>query len=332
MMQKSIVFFLIALVFLGINSCRPSDNSYYNINKLKAVVAVFQNSDLITNGIASQQFPLRLTTSTTPCTNTKFYLLATSPTAEIPSLTINSIVVFPIGNNYLSNGGGARGVSAGTKGPSVDPTFFFTSATPTVTFLQTTPFRLTVFEFSVNCALNLTESKLNSFIAQVKDIPGFQMSYTVSSNSSSETGFYSFYFLPEPDAAWWNSASTLAGMTASLDKITQIKNGLAVTNNPVQITNITPTSNSTVAGEGEVSINANIINPAPPAQRASNSLFKSKTRVQWYVTSGTINLDTASSTTWNPSVGSGNTVGGFVVVRDLLGGIDFKILGPLTTK
>jgi hypothetical protein len=54
--------------------------------------------------------------------------------------------------------------------------------------------------------------------------------------------------------------------------------------------------------------------------------------VQWYVTSGNLNLDTSASTTWNPGVGSGNSTGGFVIVRDLLGGVDFKILGPFTTQ
>ena len=327
------ILFSVTLFFLYfiINSCSPTDNNYYVINKVRIVAAVFQNSSLASvnsfSGTSTQQFPVRLTSSTNSCATTHFYLVALSPTSEVPTLTINSITAFAIGNNYLSNGGGARGVSAGVSGTSVaSSTFFSSSATTTV---QTTPFRLTVFDYTVNCA-NLTTTNLNYYMTQAKDIPGFQISYKANSGTSSDNGFYSFYFLPEPTDTWWTSTTFPAN--ADSNKVTKIKNGLAVTNNPLLITSISPANNSTVSGNS-VSLNVNLNSPTVPSPRdPNNSLYTPSSRVQWYVSTGSINLDTSSSTTWNPGVGSGNTVGGLVVVRDLLGGVDLKILGPFTTQ
>lgn len=332
--QTRVKFIILLFIYFLFNSCSPTDNNYYVINKVRVVGVLFQNSALVSGsslvGTATQQFPVRLTSSASSCTNTHFYLATISPTAEIPTLTINSIVLYGIGNNYLSSGGGARGVSAGMTGTSIASTFFFTSATPVTTTVQTSPYRLTVFDFTVNCA-NLTTTNLNSYMNQVSDIPGFQLSYTVNSSASSDKGFYSFYFLPEPTDTWWTTASFPTAVSS--DKISQIKNGLAVTNNPILINSLTPTSNSTVSGGNDVNITVNLSSPSVPSPRdPNNPLFANKTRVQWYVTNGSINLDTASSTTWNPGVGSGNTIGGIVVVRDLLGGVDLKILGPLTTQ
>lgn len=327
------IFFIVTLLFVYLmtNSCSPTDNNYYVINKVRVVAAVFQNSALVSgnsiSGTSTQQFPVRLTSSTNSCTNTHFYLVTISPTSEIPTLTINSITAYPIGNNYLSNGGGARGVSAGTTGTSVSSSTFFSSSTTTT--VQTSPFRLTVFDYTVNCT-NLNTTNLNTYMSNAKDIPGFQISYTANSGVSSDNGFYSFYFLPEPTDSWWTS--TTFPTNANSSKVTQIKNGLAVTNNPLLINSISPSSNSSVSGSS-VSININLNSPSVPSPRdPNNSLYTPSSRVQWYVSTGSINLDTASSTTWNPGVGSGNTVGGLVVVRDLLGGVDLKILGPFTTQ
>ncbi|WGL59953.1 hypothetical protein QEJ31_15580 [Pigmentibacter sp. JX0631] len=329
--RKNLFFVTLFFFYSIINSCSPTDNNYYVINKVRVVAAVFQNSALVSGssfaGTSTQQFPVRLTSSTNSCSSTHFYLVAISPTSEVPTLTINSITAFAIGNNYLSNGGGARGTSAGTSGTSVASSSFFNSSTTTT--VQTSPFRLTIFDFPVNCA-NLTTTNLNSYMSQAKDIPGFQISYTVSSSSSSDNGFYSFYFLPEPTDTWWTS--TTFPTNADSNKVTQIKNGLAVTNNPLLITSISPASNSLVSGSN-VNLNINLNSPTVPSPRdPNNSLYTPSSRVQWYVSTGSINLDTASSTTWNPGVGSGNTVGGLVVVRDLLGGVDLKILGPFTTQ
>lgn len=334
-MFKKINYSFIFLFFsiLLINGCSEPDSNYYVINKVRVVATLFQNSSFISGSTISststQQYPVRLTSSTSSCSTTHFYIVAISPTAETPTITINGIVLFAIGNNYLSGGAGSRGVSAGTTGTNVASSFFFNPTTPTTTVVQTTPYRLTVFDYTVNCS-NLTTTNLTSYTNQVGDIPGFQLSYTVTSGVSTDLGFYSFYFLPEPTDTWWTTNSFPSAVTSS--KVTQIKNGLAVTNNPIQISSVTPTGSS-ISGGNSSTVTANITVPAIPALRdSSNSIFSAKTRVQWYVSSGNLNLDTASSTTWNPSVGSGNSAGGFVVVRDLLGGIDFKILGPFTTQ
>ena len=332
MFKKTNYFYFFSIfVILLMNSCSDTDNSYYRINKVRVVASLFQNSTVFPSGITSntstQQFPLRLTNSSTSCATTHFYIVAISPTSETPTITINGIVLFAIGGNYLSGGAGACGVSAGTTGTNIASSFFFSSSTSTA--IQTTPFRVTLFDYTVNCS-NLTETNLTSYMNQVGDIPGFQLSYTVNTGSSSDQGFYSFYFLPDPTASWWSSTSFPSAVSSS--KKTSIQNGLAVTNNPIQISSISPTG-STISGGNDNSINANITIPSIPSPRdSSNSIFSAKSRVQWYVTSGNLNLDTSASTTWNPSVGSGNSAGGFVIVRDLLGGVDFKILGPFTTQ
>ncbi len=324
---NQLIFYAISSVFFIIG-CSKADSNYYTINKARVVAALFQNSALLSGnniaGTSSQQFPLRLN-----CGSTHFYLVALSPTNEIPTITFNSIVLFALGNNYLSDGGGSRGVQAGISGLNISASNFFNPLTPTTTFIQTVPYRVTVFDYTVNCA-NLTIANLNSFMNQIGDIPGFQLSYTASSGITNDQGFYSFYFLPVPTDAWWSTASFPTAVSSA--KIAQVQNGLAVTNNPIQITGVLPNGNN-ILGNSGTNIMANLSFPSIPSPRdPNNSLYSTRPRLQWYITNGNLDLDTSSSTSWNPGLASGNTVGGFVVVRDLLGGVDFKLLGPFTTQ
>ncbi|RDB36051.1 MAG: hypothetical protein DCC88_07095 [Spirobacillus cienkowskii] len=314
------------LFFVG---CNDGNNEYYVINKVRVVAGVFQDSTLISGGntltnTSTQQFPLR-----TGCATTHFYLLVVSPTAETPTVTLNSIKGFPIGNNYLSGGGGARGVSPGQGSAVTLANFLSPASTPSVT-IQSAPFRLTVFDYVVNCA-HLSTTNLNSYLNLAKDVPGFQLNYTASSAVSSDNGFYSFYFLPDSSDGWWATAPLTTWVSAS--KIAQIKSGLAITNNPIQISSVAPASSATIPANEETNITANLTFPTVPSGRdPNNTLFNYKVRLQWYVSSGELKLDTANNTNWNPKSSAGSSVGGFVVVRDLLGGIDFKLLGPFTTQ
>lgn len=326
--KNQFIFYAIFSIFF-VNGCNNIDDNYYLINKVKVVAVLFQNNASLSAGTSSQQFPLRLTSSIVSCATTHFFIVAISPTNEIPTISIKNIILFALGNNYLSGGAGSRGVSAGTSGPNIAASNFFSSLSPTITYSQTTPFRITVFDYPVNCA-NLTTLNLNSYMNQIGDIPGFQLNYIVSTPVSSDQGFYSFYFLPESTDSWWSTTSFPSSV--SLTKKNQVQNGLAVTNNPVQIISVLP-NGSNVSGNSGMNISANISSPSIPFPRDSNNpIFNSKMRVQWYVTNGNLNLDTASSTSWNPGVGSNSSVGGFVIVRDLLGGVDFKVLGPFTTQ
>jgi hypothetical protein len=315
---------------LFIAGCNDANNEYYAINKVRVVAGVFQDSTLISGGntltnTSTQQFPLR-----TGCPSTKFYLLVVSPTAETPTVTLNSIKGFPIGNNYLSGGGGARGVSPGQGSAVTLSNFLSPASTPSVT-IQSTPFRLTVFAYDVNCT-HLTTANLDNYINLAKDIPGFQINYTASSGVSSDNGFYSFYFLPDSSNGWWTTSTQLTTWV-SASKIAQIKSGLAITNNPIQISSVAPASSATIPANEETNIIANLTFPTVPSGRdPNNTLFNYKVRLQWYVSSGELKLDTANNTNWNPKSSAGSSVGGFVVVRDLLGGIDFKLLGPFTTQ
>ncbi len=325
-------FYAIVAIFF-IFACSNPDSNYYTINKVRVVATLFQNNALISGnniaGTSSQQFPLRLISSTVSCSTSHFYLIAISPTNEIPTITINRIVLFALGNNYLSNGGGSRGVQAGINGPNISALNFFTSLSPTTTFIQTIPYRVTVFDYLVNCA-NLTIANLNSFMNQIGDIPGFQLSFTASTGTTNDQGFYSFYFLPEPTDAWWSTASFPAAVSSV--KMAKVQNGLAVTNNPVQITGVLPNGNS-ILGNSATNIMANLSSPSIPSPRnPNNALYNPKLRLQWYVTNGNLDLDISNSTNWSPGLAAGNNVGGFVVVRDLLGGVDFKLLGPFAIQ
>ncbi|APJ03824.1 hypothetical protein [Silvanigrella aquatica] len=322
-------FLIRSLLFMVfINGCSGADNNYYQINKVRVVASLVQSANVF-SGTASQQFPIRINNS--GCTSAQqLNIVVISPTNETPSLTMNNIILFALGNNYLSGGGGARGVAAGTTGISYTPsTFLQPAAVNPITAVQTTPFRITVFRYDVQCIVTTT-NLINNYMAGVSDFPGFQMNYTVSSAISSDQGEYSFYFLPDPTDSWWSTSNTPSYISSS--KWSQVQKGLAVTNNPIQITSVTPSS-STISGRFQSTITANLNSPSIPSPRDStNPIYAYGQRVQWYVSSGNLNLDTASSTTWNPSVSSGTTVGGFVVVRDLLGGVDFKILGPFTAQ
>ena len=326
-----LIFYTVLSIFFI--CCSNVDNNYYTINKVRVVAALFQNSALLSGnsiaGTSSQQFPLRLTTSTVSCSTTHFYLVAISPSNEIPTITFNSIVLFALGNNYLSGGGGARGVQAGTSGPNISASIFFSSLTPTITYIQKNPYRITVFDYPINCA-NLTTSNLNSYMNQIGDIPGFQLSYSANTGISSDQGFYSFYFLPEPTDSWWSTTSFPSAVPTA--KMVQVQNGLAVTNIPIQITSVLP-NGSFIPGNSSTNIVANLSTPTIPSPRdPNNSIYNAELRVQWYVNAGNLDLDTANSTFWNPGLGAGASVGGFFVVRDLLGGVDFKVLGPFTTQ
>jgi hypothetical protein len=326
------LFYVVPSIFFMIG-CNNADNNYYSINKVRVVAAVFQNNALLSgnsiSGTSSQQFPLRLTSSTVSCATTHFYLVTVSPTNETPTITLNSIVLFALGNNYLSGGGGSRGVQAGTSGPNIAASNFFSSVNPTITSIQITPYRVTVFDYPVNCS-NLTTTNLNSYMGQIGDIPGFQLSYSANTGVSNDQGFYSFYFLPEPTDSWWSTTSFPSSVPSA--KMTQVQNGLAVTNTPIQITGVLP-NGSNIPGNSGTNIIANLSSQSIPSPRdPNNSIYNPELRLQWYVTSGNLDLDTSNSTSWNPGVGVGNNVGGFVVVRDLLGGVDFKVLGPFTTQ
>ncbi len=324
---------LVILVFAGsvLFGCQGPESSYFQIRKTRAVAAVFQNSPLVSgsglllDSTASQQFPLRLRTSSTSCANTHLYFVVLSPSNEIPALSFQKITVFPLGSLYLSHGGGARGAPFGTQGKSVAVTDFFGNLR--INTVQTDPFRVTVFDYQVMCDY-LTLSNLESFINRIQDIPGFLLNYTASSLQSQDQGFFSFYFLPEPTDVWWNAPP--APLSLNMDRTDKIKNGLAVTNNPLQITGLMPNGNQ-VFGQQENALTLSLNSPVLPPQRNSQ-LFQPRQRIQWYVSHGNLLLDTAAQTRWNPDQGPQIRVGGFVVVRDLLGGIDFKLLGPFATQ
>ncbi|KAB8033428.1 hypothetical protein [Fluviispira multicolorata] len=331
MLKYFLVLLKCIFIIIFLVTCKKPDQTYYTINQVRAVGVVVQTSALSTGAnnfqsTSSQQFPIRPNCS---AGSTEFDIVVISPTNEIPTLTINNLKLLPIGNYYLASGGGSRGLPNGTNGTSIAMTNIFTSATATPTTVFTSPYRLTVFKYIVDCA-NIGTNLSNSF-TQISDIPAFQLSYTVSSGTSSDQGFYTFYTLPDNNDSFWNTSPV--NVTLSSNKISSLTTGLAITNNPIQFSSISPAANSVLNGNSSSSISVGVTIPSVPFPRdPNNTNFQAKTRIQWYVTNGSLSLDTSSSTDWNPESNAGTTVGGFVVVRDLLGGVDFKVFGPFTTQ
>ncbi|BBH53268.1 hypothetical protein [Fluviispira sanaruensis] len=327
-MKRIFSLFILLIFFI---SCKKPDSTYYTINQVRVVAALFQTSALVTgttiNGTSTQQFPMRPNET---CTGApEFNIVVISPTSEIPTLTINSLKVAGIGYYYLAKGGGGRGLPNGTKGTSLPLTTFFSSATPATTTIMTSPFRLTVFTFTAAC-VNFNNANLTTNLETVNDIPAFMINYSVTSGVSTDQGFYTFYYLPLKTDSWWSSAAVTSSVSS---KISSITSGLAVTNSPSQFGTLSPIASSTINANSGNAISAPVTIPNVPTGRdANSSLFQASTRIQWYVTSGSLDLDTAAITTWNPETTAGTSVGGLVVVRDLLGGVDFKIFGPFTTQ
>ncbi|WP_186644597.1 hypothetical protein [Fluviispira vulneris] len=324
-------FLSIFFIILFISSCKKPDSTYYTINQVRVVAVLMQSTAPFTgttSQTSTQQMPNR-----PGCTATDLYFVVISPTNETPTMTIDSLKIAPIGFYYLAKGGGGRGLPNGISGTSLSLSAVFTggSSTPTTTTnVLTSPFRLTVFTYPLNCAA-LTVGNLQANVTQVKDIPAFMINYTATSGVSSDKGFYTFYFLPTKGDAFWSSTDVEA--VTSQAKRDSIQNGLAVTNNPSQFGTLSPIANSTINANSDNTISAPVTIPSVPTGRdANSSLFQASTRIQWYVSSGSLDLDTASTTTWNPETTAGTSVGGVVVVRDLLGGVDFKIFGPFTTQ
>jgi hypothetical protein len=299
-------------LFLGILaafvslSCGEETKKVYLLEETRVVAMQFlkdPGGTTSTSGCAAdayvQQFPLR------PGDNMFLRIVVLSPEGDDPAFQLTGVTQFV--------GVGAR---SGARGPdrldnvtaSVQNLFQFTEAPTLACVRQTTP--IVVKEFVYTFTVPGID-KLTQVFAQSGGIPYFTLNYKGTGKSRTDTGFLTFPVFPNPgDDGVWNSLKT----NGATDVEIALLKKQAQTNTPPKIESI-DVANPALSSGSENDIEVKIA--------GDDNDEGAKSRVQWYVSKGKINNVRSAKIKWKPDFAG--KVSAVAVVRDLQGGVDFKL-------
>ena len=297
-----------ALLLLG--SCGDNPKSLSLVEQVRVPVAQFfqeVNPDqakgrvgcetFLDNKTYCQQYPLRFGTKAL----VRFVTI--SKTTQKPTLKITSLQKLSIRPQEQS-------VVTSFSNDKVELSFLKVKAEESFTqVLQEKGLRVQSFVYSLEIP------SLDTFVSQRTTVPAFNLNYLASAKGSpNDEGYLTFYVYPDSkDESTWAGLKEQAkknGLDASFLDLIRTQSG---TNTPPRIETLTPKSGVKQGAETELSLSLAGVDNDKGA----------KSRLQWFVSSGEINLQRAKAIKWKKR--NTSEVGGvFVVVRDLQGGSDFR--------
>jgi hypothetical protein len=301
-----------ALGVTSLLSCNDSKFKFYLINKLRTPVAQIwiqgtdekkpgcENFEGV--GVLCQQFPLR------PTSKMFLSFIVLSPEgSSAPTIKLDSLK--SIGSSLsssLSSGTSATGLE--TDVPLSQFGLENTPFAPLTKNIQTGPIRIDRVTF----ALETPSADIILNQAAAGGFPNFVLRYTSTSDAFSDNGLLSLQVFPEPQDPIWESISNLALSRGIPQEFIEKWRRDAITNTPPKLERVDPAEVVALGKDTDIEVYHTTQDQDPNAKK----------RVQWFFTQGEILNEHSSKTKFKAK--EGGMVGGFVMVRDLQGGVDFK--------